>query len=106
MPKYMFQVSYTSAGAAGVLRDGGSKRCAAVEALVESVGGTLEAMYFTFGGSDAVAIAELPDAAAAMGVSLVASASGAARSDVIVLLTPEEVDAAAEKRLVYTPPGQ
>ena len=49
MPKYLFEVSYTPAGMAGVLKDGGTKRRAAAEALVEGLGSTLEAMYFAFG---------------------------------------------------------
>ncbi len=61
MPKYLFEVSYTPAGMAGVLKDGGTKRRAAAEALVEGLGSTLEAMYFAFGQTDAFAIVELPD---------------------------------------------
>jgi len=106
MAKYLFQVSYTAPGAAGVLRDGGSKRKAAAAALVESVGGTLECMYFTFGATDAIVIVDLPDYASAAAVSLAASASGALRGQVTVLLTPEELDAAARKNVAYTPPGQ
>ncbi len=49
MPKYLFQASYTAEGAKGLLKEGGTKRRAAVEQLIKSVGGTLEAFYFALG---------------------------------------------------------
>ena len=51
MPKYLFEVSYTPAGIAGVLKDGGTRRRAAAQSLIEGLGGRLEAMYFAFGGT-------------------------------------------------------
>jgi hypothetical protein len=39
MPKYLFEASYTLEGAKGLIKDGGSKRRAAVEALVKGLGG-------------------------------------------------------------------
>ena len=106
MPKYLFEVRYTPAGAAGLMRDGGSKRRAAAAAVVESVGGSLEAMYFAFGDRDAYAIVDLPDHAAAAAASLAVNASGATTGQLRVLLTPEDLDAASQKSVVYTPPGQ
>ena len=106
MPKYLFQVSYTAAGAAGVLRDGGSKRRAAAEGLVGSLGGTLEAMYFAFWETDAFAIVDLPDNAAAAAASLAAAGSGAMTGKITVLLTAEELDEASQRGVTYTPPGQ
>ena len=73
---------------------------------MESLGGSLDAMYFAFGATDAFAIAELPDTASAVAASLVASASGAAHATATVLVSPEDVDAASQKAIVYTPPGQ
>src|SRR5437762_5460988 len=70
MPKYLLQASYTSDGVKGLAKDGGTKRRAAAKALVESLGGKLEALYFAFGETDVFAIAELPDNAAAASVSL------------------------------------
>src|SRR5688572_8532063 len=65
MPKFLIEVSYTAEGARGLLKDGGTKRLAAAKALVASVGGTLEAMYYAFGDTDAVVIVDAPDAASA-----------------------------------------
>ena len=106
MPKYLFEVSYSPAGAAGLMRDGGTKRRAAAAALVESLGGSMETMYFAFGDSDAYAIVDLPDQAAAAAASLAVNASGAAVGHLTVLLTPEELDAASQRSVDYTPPGQ
>jgi uncharacterized protein with GYD domain len=105
MPKYLFQASYTSAGAQGLRKSGGSQRRAAVKQVIESVGGKLEAFYFAFGKSDAIIIAELPSQASAVGISLAIGAAGAATNRTTVLITPEELDAAAKQSVDYRPPG-
>ncbi len=106
MPKFLLQVNYTLDGVQGILSKGGSARKAAAQAAAESVGGTLESLYFAFGGTDAFAVADLPDNAAAAALALTVSGSGGATVDTIVLLTPEEIDAATDKAVEYTPPGQ
>ena len=105
MAKYLFTGSYTAAGAAGVLKEGGSGRRAATEKLVASVGGRVEAYYFAFGSDDFYLIADLPDNVHAAAGSLVAAASGAISTRTVVLLTPEEIDAAAKLTVSYRPPG-
>jgi uncharacterized protein with GYD domain len=50
-------------------------------------------------------IADLPDAKTAAAVSLAVNAAGAARLRTVVLLTPEEVDAAVKQSVDYRPPG-
>ncbi len=104
MPKYLVQVSYTSEGAKGVLQGGGSKRRAAAEEVLKSVGGKIESFYFAFGETDVVVIVDAPDHASAAAASLAVSASGAARSKITVLLTSEELDQAAKKKVTYRPP--
>ena len=106
MPKYLLQVSYTADGSKGLLKDGGTKRRAAAKALVESLGGKLESLYFAFGETDVVAIAEMPDNAAAAAASLTLASSGAVTSKVTVLLSPEDVDQVVKKSGSYTPPGR
>jgi len=106
MPKYLLQVNYTLDGVRGVLAKGGSARRAAAQAAVESVGGTLESLYFAFGGTDAFAVADLPDHRAAAALALTVSGSGGATVNTVVLLTAEEIDAAAQQAVAYTPPGQ
>jgi len=105
MPKYLVQASYTTEGVKGLLKDGGSKRRAAAEAAIKGLGGRLEAFYFAFGETDVFAIAEMPDNASATAVSLAVTASGAVRTRITVLLTPEEVDQATKKTVSYRPPG-
>jgi uncharacterized protein with GYD domain len=106
MPKFLLEVTYTAQGAAGVLKDGGSKRRAAAQKAVKSLGGKMDAFYFVFGETDAIVIADLPDAATAAAMSLNVSATGAAQARVRVLLSPEDVDKAARKQASYTPPGR
>ena len=106
MPKFLITVSYTADGAKGLSKDGGSKRRAAAKTLIESLGGKLETLYYAFGKPDVFAIADLPDNAAAAAASLALSASGAVKSTITVLLTPEEVDQAVKKSGSYTPPGR
>ena len=105
MPKYLFEASYTLEGAKGLLKDGGSKRRAAIESLAKGLGGRLEAFYFAYGDSDAFVIVDLPDSASATAVSLTVAASGAVRVKTIVLITPEEVDQAVKKTVAYRAPG-
>jgi uncharacterized protein with GYD domain len=106
MPKFLTLASYTSDGTKGVLRDGGSKRRAAAEELVKGLGGRLEAFYFAFGDTDAVVIADLPDATSAAALSLAVNASGMVAAKTVVLMTPEEMDQATKKQVSYRPPGQ
>jgi uncharacterized protein with GYD domain len=105
MPKYLLEVNYTLDGVRGVLAKGGSARRAAAQAAAESVGGKLDAIYFAFGKTDVFAIADIPDNNAAAALALKISASGGASVRTIVLLTAEDIDAAAKMNVEYTPPG-
>ena len=104
MGKFLFKGTYTSAGAGGLLEHGGVARRASVTKLAESLGGRIESMYFAFGDTDAYVVADLPDHSAAAAFSLAAGASGGATVETIVLLTPEEIDAASKKGAEYQPP--
>lgn len=105
MPKYLAQASYSVDGAKGLIQAGGSSRIEAAKSIVEAMGGTLESMYFSFGQHDAVMIADFPDNVSAAAVSLAVNASGATTAHITPLLTPAELDAAAQKVPNYTPPG-
>lgn len=106
MPKYLFKVSYTSEGAQGVKARGGSARRDAIEEMVRGMGGSLESFYFAFGVDDAYTTVDLPDNVSAAAISLAVAASGAAGAETVVLLSPEEMDQAAQKDVGYRPPGQ
>ena len=105
MPKFMFEVSYTQDGVRGVQREGGTSRREAVVKVAESLGGKLESFYFAFGDHDVVTVVDLPDNESAAAVALAVNASGAAVTKGTVLLTPDEVDAAAKRSVQYRPPG-
>jgi uncharacterized protein with GYD domain len=105
MPKYLIEASYTTEGAKGLQSAGGSSRRDAVAAALENVGGSLESFHFAFGDSDAYVIVEAPDDETAAAVAISVNASGGAGTKTTVLLTPEQVDAAAQKSVGYRPPG-
>ena len=79
--------------------------CAAIEKAVTGLGGRLEAFYFAFGGVDAFVIVDLPDNVTAAAMGLAVGQSGLASTKTVVLLTPEEVDAATKKSVPYRGPG-
>ena len=106
MPKYLAHCNYVGEGIKGLLKEGGSSRRAVVEKLIESMGGSLEAFYYAFGEADLYVIADLPDNESMTAVALLVAASGAIEIKTTVLITPEEVDEAAKKTPIYTPPGQ
>ena len=102
MPKFLITASYTQEGAKGVQ----SARREAVKEAVEGVGGTLESFYFGFGDADAYVLADMPSNEAAAAVAIAVNSAGGASSKTTVLLTPEEVDSAAEQSVGYRAPGQ
>ncbi len=105
MPKFMVKASYNAEGARGLVKEGGSGRRAAVQKLIEGMGGTMEGFYFAYGADDAFVIVDLPDAASGLAVSLAVNASGAVRVSTVPLISAEEMDAAAKKSVAYRPPG-
>ena len=106
MPKFLIKASYNSDGVRGLIKEGGSRRRAAVQKIIEGMGGKLEAFYYAYGADDAVIIVDLPDAAAGLAISLTVNASGAVRLATTPLITPEEIDAASKKTVEYKAPGQ
>jgi uncharacterized protein with GYD domain len=104
--KYLWQASYTASGAKGLEKEGGSSRREAVEKLVADLGGTVEAFYFAFGGTDVYVITDLPDNTTAAAAALAVESTGAVDINTTVLLTPEEVDRAVHTTVAYRPPGK
>ncbi len=105
MPKFMIKASYTTEGTRGLLKEGGTGRRAAIQKLIEGIGGTVEAFYFAYGEDDAYVITDVPDATSGLAVSLAVNASSAVRLTTIPLITPEEIDAACKKSAPYRAPG-
>lgn len=105
MPKFLIKANYSVEGIKGLLAKGGSARVASVNAAVAGVGGSVECFYFALGDHDAFVVVDLPDTVSVAGLALQVGASGGASTEVVTLLTPEEVDAAAKLAIGYTPPG-
>ena len=99
MGRYLIQAAYTPEAWAAMVaspRD----RSTPVRAMVERVGGTLEAFYLTFGEYDVVSIVQLPDDVAAAAVSMAASAGGGLRAirTTTLLAVPEALDHGPDRR--------
>src|SRR5215472_15349817 len=105
MAKFLLEASYSDEGVQGVASGGGAARRAAVEKTVAGLGGSVECFYFAFGDVDAYVVVDLPDNNAAAALALTVNASGTVTVRTVVLLTPEEIDAAAKTSVSYQPPG-
>lgn len=106
MAKYLVTASYSAEGIKGVLKEGASQRVGVVKAMMEGLGGSMEAFHFGLGDSDLSVLADLPDNTAAAAVAAAVGSSGALSShQTTVLLTAEEIDAAAKMVVSYRPPG-
>ena len=109
MPFYMFQGRY-STDAIKAMVNNPQDRETAGRALVESVGGKLHSMFFTFGSDDIVAIIEGPDDKTAAACSMALGASGAFSGGATTkLLTSSEameaMGIAKEAAAGYKPPS-
>ena len=105
MPKYLVQAAYTSEGLQGLIRDKAAGRHSAVKRAVESLGGKLESIYFSFGEYDVMLVADLPDDVTAAAINITVCSSGLVRTKTTKLLTIEETDQALKKTVEYRPPG-
>jgi uncharacterized protein with GYD domain len=106
MANYLVIASYSPEGVKGVLQSGGTARADAVTKAVEGLGGKVNSFHFAFGAEDVYVVVELPDNIAAAAISLAVSAVGLASTQIVVLLTPADIDEAARRQVAYTPPGK
>ncbi len=106
MPRYLIVANYTAQGEQGLLSVGGSARRKSVTEMVTKLGGSVETFDFAFGADDVFCVVNLPDNVTAAAIGLAVGASGLVAVRTIVLLTPEEIDAAAQKHADYHGPGQ
>lgn len=107
MSKYLIHGSYTLDGRRGLIKEGGSSRRSHFQTNIGNLGGQVETFYYAFGGEDIYAIVDLPDNVSGAAISLAISAGGGFKANVIVLLTPEEIDEATKKvdAVGYRPPA-
>jgi uncharacterized protein with GYD domain len=73
--------------------------------MAQQIGGSVESFYYAFGETDAYVVVDLPNPEAAAALGLAVSASGAVSLSTVVLLTPEQIDAAREVSIDYRAPG-
>ena len=106
MAKFLINASYSPDGLKGLIKDKASGRKAAIGKMLESHGGKLEAIYYTFGKHDVILIAEIPDNVTAAAISVAVSSTGLAHTVTTPLLTVEETDKALAKTVKYQAPGK
>ncbi|MEU6642538.1 GYD domain-containing protein [Saccharomonospora sp. NPDC046836] len=109
MAKYAVFFSYTPESWARMIANP-SDRMAAVKASTESVGGSVETMYFMFGERDGFVVVDLPDSEAAAAMSVAVSSTGAFRSvQTHELIAPAHLPQVLERARTtaasYRPPG-
>lgn len=84
MSYYLMQIAYTPMAWAAMVQQP-QDRMAAIQQLVERLGGTLVDSWLSFGEYDVVTVLQVPDNVSAAAVSMASSAGGALRN---VLVTP------------------
>lgn len=109
MAKYAVIGGYTADAWAKMVDNPGSRE-GAVRKLLESVGGKLDQLFWSFGEDDFLVIADAPDDITAAAVSVAAGSSGSIHHiRTVKLFTQEESRKMLEKAKVakaaYAPPG-
>ena len=110
MPKYIAIFTYSSGSWARMVNSPGD-RTLAIEHMLESVGGSLECLYWALGTHDGYAIFEVPDSVTAEAVEQAMTKTGAFRSrKTHELLTQKQLidtlHLARDVAQVYELPGQ
>ena len=110
MAKYAFFFSYSSDAWARMIKSPGD-RTAAVRQLADSLGGSLESMYWMFGPYDGIVIADVPDSVGAAALSVAVTSTGSFKQvETHELFTQEQfgqmLSRAVEVTQGYQAPGQ
>ena len=78
MSRYLIEAAFTSDSFAALVK-APHDRLGQLRPVVDQLGGSIETAYFTFGESDLILIAELPDNVSAAALSMAVSAAGGVR---------------------------
>ena len=108
MPLYLGRFGYTPDAWAKLIADPEEDRTKAATEAVESLGGMLHGLWWTFGDCDGYWLGELPDNVSAAAVTIAVAGSGTMRlNETHVLLTAEELGGALQKAktVSFRPPG-
>ena len=89
MPKYLALFTYTGDAKAAMI-ESPAEREPAVRAVLESVGASLDVMYWMFGKHDGIAIVDAPDSLTMAAVSAAVNSTGAISSETHELFTAED----------------
>ena len=109
MPLFITYASYSQAGIKGLMKKP-ENRAAAIQSLLDKVGGKVVALYMTTGRNDVVLVSEAPDGTDTVAVGMAVAASGSV-SDVetVRAWTGDEFTEIARKAAsltgAYAPPG-
>ena len=107
MARYLIQASFSATCVAGLVKNP-QDRAAAVQPLVEQLGGSLVSLDFAFGDYDVVVIGEFPDNVSMAALSMAVTATGAFSAFKTTVLIPmSEVVEAMRKAgtISYRRPG-
>lgn len=107
MPRYLVQASYNTQGITDLVKNP-QDRSAAVRAVVERLGGSIESFDYALGDYDVVANFQVPDNVSAVALAMAVGAGGSISAfKTTVLITMEEAIEAMRKAatLGYRPPG-
>jgi uncharacterized protein with GYD domain len=109
MPKYLALFSYEAEAKAAMI-DSPADREPAVRAVLESVGASLEVMYWMFGKHDGVAVVDAPDSVTMAGISAAISSTGGITSETHELFTADDahriLETARTAREHFARPGE
>ncbi|SDZ39004.1 Uncharacterized protein, contains GYD domain [Micromonospora pattaloongensis] len=103
MAKFLIRASYTQDGAKGLIKVGGTARRDTAAKAIGSLGGTLEAFYFSPGEEHVYIFCDLPDTKAVMALVTTVEAAGGSTASAVELLTAEDVDAAVKQKVDFAP---
>ena len=107
MARYMIQASYSSISVAELIRNP-QDRLAALQPLLDQLGGSVVSLDFAFGDYDVVAIGEFPDNVTMAALSMAITATGGFSAFKTTVLIPmnEAVEAMRKAGGInYRPPG-
>ena len=107
MATYLFEVSYTSAALAALVKEP-QDRAQVVAKSVKKLGGKVRGFWFAFGDSDVIGVVEMPDNASMAALALAIGAGGAcSKVKTTALLSIDEATSAMKKapKIGYTPIG-
>jgi uncharacterized protein with GYD domain len=110
MPQYAIFFTYSSDTWARMIKSPGD-RTAAVRQLADSVGGSIESLYWMFGAHDGIAVADVPDSVSAAALSVAVGSTGAFQHlETHELFTQDQLNQmlsrAKDATQVYQAPGQ